>query len=110
MLLVDAHGLPIGVHLEAANRHEVTQVQNTLVSLFTTEMPVRVIGDKGYDSDPLDADLAARGIELIAPHRPNRKRKTQDGRPLRHIKRRWKVERTRESHAAFGMCPTPPRR
>ncbi|MGZ3716209.1 MAG: transposase, partial [Ktedonobacterales bacterium] len=33
-------------------------------------------------------------IELIAPHRRNRKRpKTQDGRPLRRYKRRWKFER-----------------
>jgi transposase len=30
---------------------------------------------------------------MIAPHRRNRKRKTQDGRPLRRAKRRWKVER-----------------
>jgi hypothetical protein len=35
-----------------------------------------------------------RGVELIAPHRSNRKRpKTQDGRPLRRYVRRWKVER-----------------
>jgi transposase len=34
------------------------------------------------------------GIELIAPHRFNRiKPPTQDGRPLRRYKRRWKVER-----------------
>ncbi len=53
-----------------------------------------MIGDKAYDSDPLDARLAEQGIELIAPHRANRKKpKTQDGRPLRRYKRRWKVER-----------------
>jgi transposase len=38
--------------------------------------------------------LAATGIELIAPHRCNRKRApTQDGRALRRYKRRWKIER-----------------
>jgi transposase len=53
-----------------------------------------LIGDKAYDSDPLDAELAERGIELIAPHRRNRKKpQTQDGRKLRRYKRRWKVER-----------------
>jgi transposase len=32
---------------------------------------------------------------MICPHRRNRKKpKTQDGRPLRRFKRRWKVERT----------------
>ena len=53
-----------------------------------------MIGDRAYDSDPLDAILAERGIEMIAPHRRNRKKKkTQDGRKLRRYKRRWKVER-----------------
>lgn len=53
-----------------------------------------MIGDKAYDSDPLDARLAEQGVELIAPHRSNRqKHETQDGRPLRRYKKRWKVER-----------------
>jgi transposase len=53
-----------------------------------------LIGDKAYDSDALDAELAAWGIELIAPHRANRVRpQTQDGRPLRRYHRRWKMER-----------------
>jgi transposase len=33
------------------------------------------------------------GIEMIAPHRPNRRNLTQDGRPLRRYRRRWHVER-----------------
>ncbi|WP_019011138.1 IS5 family transposase, partial [Deinococcus aquatilis] len=41
-----------------------------------------------------DTELAALGIEMIAPNRKNRKHKTQDGRPLRRYRRRWKVERT----------------
>ena len=53
-----------------------------------------MIGDKAYDSDPLDQQLKAQGIEMIAPHKQNRKKaKTQDGRALRRYKRRWKVER-----------------
>jgi hypothetical protein len=32
-------------------------------------------------------------IEMIAPNRENRRTPTQDGRPLRRYKRRWKVER-----------------
>jgi transposase len=58
------------------------------------EVPEKMIGDKAYDSDPLDEQLAEIGIELIAPHKRNRKKaKTQDGRKLRRYKRRWKVER-----------------
>ncbi len=54
-----------------------------------------MIGDKAYDSDKLDAQLAQKNVEMIAPHKKNRKleNKTQDGRPLRRYKRRWKVER-----------------
>ena len=33
------------------------------------------------------------GIEMIAPHRRDRTIPTQDGRPLRRYRRRWKVER-----------------
>src|SRR5690348_2386594 len=47
-----------------------------------------------YDSDPLDDDLRKGGIEMVAPHRSNRrKRATQDGRRLRQYARRWLVER-----------------
>ena len=46
-----------------------------------------MIGDRAYDSDPLDARLEQQyGIELIAPHKSNRSRpKTQDGRKLRRL-------------------------
>ena len=69
-------------------------MEATLASRFILAKPKRLIGDGAYDSDPLDARLRARGIELIAPHRANRvKPATQDGRKLRRYKRRWKVER-----------------
>lgn len=58
------------------------------------EKPERLIGDKAYDSDPLDKRLSQQGVMLIAPHKVNRKKpKTQDGRSLRRYRRRWKVER-----------------
>jgi hypothetical protein len=37
--------------------------------------------------------LARRGVQLITPHRKTRQHRTQDGRPLRRYRRRWKVER-----------------
>ena len=54
-----------------------------------------MIGDRAYDSDPLDERLKHQhGIELIAPHKINRRKaKTQDGRKLRRYRRRWKIER-----------------
>jgi len=58
---------------------------------FLGDDPERLIGNRAYDS--LGAALHERGIEIIAPHRRNRKKpKTQNGRKLRRYKRRWKVE------------------
>lgn len=72
----------------------MTLVEDTLRKRFTKEKPERLIGDRAYDSDPLDARLHKQGIELIAPHKSNRQKPaTQDGRPLRRYVRRWKIER-----------------
>ena len=73
---------------------KVDEAEEVLAGSFLDELPARLIGDKAYDSDPLDAKLAADyGIELIAPNRRGRKRRTQDGRTLRRYRKRWKVER-----------------
>jgi transposase len=94
MVLADGSGLPISVHVASASPHEVTLVERTLESRFVEEKPKRLIGDRAYDSDPLDAELRSQGIEMIAPHRGRRRKlKTQDGRKLRRYKRRWKIER-----------------
>ena len=56
--------------------------------------PENLIGDRAYDSDPLDEELRRDGIEMIAPHRANRsKPPTQDRRRLTRYMRRWLVER-----------------
>ncbi len=91
--LADASGLPLSVCAASASPHEVTLVGETLRASFVEGKPERLIGDRAYDSDPLDAELREEGIEMIAPHRRNRKKKTQDGRKLRRYKRRWKIER-----------------
>lgn len=90
----DRAGLPLAVCAASATPHETRLVAPTLDSCFVAELPQRLIGDRAYDSDPLDAALAGLGIEMIAPHRRGRGRpKTQDGRPLRRFRRRWKIER-----------------
>jgi transposase len=93
MAVADKEGLPLAVMISSATPHEVKLVQPTLDTRFVEEMPTRLIGDKAYDSDKLDAELAAQGVEVMAPHRHNRVHKTQDGRPLRRYKKRWRVER-----------------
>lgn len=94
MAMADGNGFPVSVYTASASPHEVTLVGETLAQVFTAERPERLIGDKAYDSDPLDEELAEAGIEMIAPHKANRKKApTQDGRVLRRYKRRWKIER-----------------
>ena len=94
MAVADGAGSPIAIHAASASPHEVTLAQDTIEQRFTEDLPQRLIGDLAYDSDPLDAQFAEQGIELIAPHRENRrKRVTQDGRMLRRYCRRWKIER-----------------
>jgi len=93
MAIADGHGLPLAVRVTSASPNECTLVEDTLRQRYVAARPERLIGDRAYDSDRLDERLRReQGVELIAPHRRKRKR-TQDGRPLRRYLRRWKVER-----------------
>ena len=103
MVVVDGQGIPLGSTLASASPAEVKLAEETLEAVKVPrsgkgrpkKRPARLIGDKGYDSDPLRKRLNYLKIELIAPHRSNRKKpKTQDGRKLRRYRKRWKVERT----------------
>jgi transposase len=93
MAVADSHGLPVAVCVESATPHEVKLATSTLVQLNVSEVPQNLIGDKAYDSDNLRTELRQYGIELIAPHRCNRKNRTQDLRRMRRYCRRWKIER-----------------
>jgi len=96
MVLVDARGLPVAIDTAPADVHESRCVQALFDFMLTATQPPRMIGDKAFDNDALDARLAEQGVEMIAPHRGNRKPEnvTQDRRPLRRAARRWTVERT----------------
>jgi transposase len=94
MAITDGAGLPLAVHIESASPHEAKLVTKTIAQRFIKDRPQILIGDKAYDSDPLDRELRRDKITLIAPHKDNRiKPPTQDGRSLRRYVRRWKVER-----------------
>ena len=65
MGLTDAFGLPIAISTASASPHEVTLVEATLDACFLDEIPEHIVGDKAYDSDPLDDRLAKeRGVSL----------------------------------------------
>lgn len=95
MAIVERQGLPLALSTHAADIHEVKLVQLTLGFYMIEASPRNLIGDKAYDSDRLDQDLRNQNIEMIAPHKINRRpeTKTQDGRRLRRYQRRWIVER-----------------
>lgn len=95
MVLSDGNGLPLAIDVESANVAEVNLIEKLLDRSYTSKVPAKLIYDRAADSDPLRTRLADRGIELICPHRKSRvRRNTQDGRPLRRYRRRWKIERT----------------
>jgi transposase len=94
MAIADRHGLPLAVGIASASPHETKLVEATLQQRFTTATPQLLIGDRAYDSDPLEQRLRQQyDIRMIAPHTSRRRRKTQDGRQLRRYCRRWKIER-----------------
>lgn len=93
---MDGDRTPLGVVIAPANEHESRHIER-LLEAAVVELPetCRLLYDGAADSDPLRERLAARGVDLICPHRKNRvKPPTQDGRKLRRRRHRWRVERT----------------
>ena len=102
MAICDRHGLPLAVHVASASPYEPHLVPATLDARFLPELPTRLIGDRGYDSDALDATLRARyGIEMIAAHRRGRRRDA-----------RWSAASSRqaplENRTALRLAPQLP--
>ena len=104
VVVVDRQGIPVGECVASASPAEVKLAPAAVESIRILPpgrrkpvdvCPVRLIGDKAYDSAELRGFCAEHDIELIAPHRSGRKaRRLQDGRSLRRYRHRWTVERT----------------
>lgn len=68
MAIAAVTSLPLAVNVDSASPHESQLLDETLVGGFLDELPARLIGDRAYDSDPLDQRLQREwDIELIAP-------------------------------------------
>jgi transposase len=103
MVVVDGQGVPLGIHVASANLAEVSLVDTTLNTIRVPrpgggrprQHPVRLIGDRGYDSDPLRRRLRRRGVTAIIPYRNwNLHKRFDDGRHMRRFRHRWRIERT----------------
>jgi hypothetical protein len=68
MAVAAVTSLPLAGSVDSALPHDSKLVDETLAGSFLDELPERLIGDKAYDSDPLDRHLdEAYGMEMIAP-------------------------------------------
>jgi transposase len=94
-VLTDAHGIPLNATVTAANVNEVTEALHVLTEKPAVggkpgpkrELPDRLQGDRGYDSEPLRVVLRWLGITPVLAER-----NTEHGSGLGKF--RWFVERT----------------
>lgn len=96
-LLTDGHGVPIGLTIEGAQRHDMKLVRSTIESLIverpepTEEQPQGMCLDKGYDYDEGYATLQEFGF--TAHVRPRGEEARAIKREAGFKARRWVVER-----------------
>jgi len=96
--LTDGQGVPLGLAVEGANRHDMKLVQATLDSIVVTrpeptaDQPQGMCLDKGYDYDEVRALLAEFGFTA---HIRSRDEEARDlAQDANKRARRWVVERT----------------
>lgn len=93
--MVDARGVPLAVRVTGANTNDITQLLPLLGAVPSVQgkrgrprrRPQKLLGDRGYDSQPHRDELKRRGITPKLA-----KRGTPHGSGLG--KQRWPVERT----------------
>ena len=74
MMVVDGNGLPLGFHLDGANRAEVRLAEQTLDTIRVArprgrpkQRPEKLVADRGYDSNAFRRVLRGRGIRMCIP-------------------------------------------
>jgi len=96
-LLVEGNGIPVGLAVDGANRHDMKLMKPTLESIVaekpepTRKSPQNMCMDKGYDYPEVRELLQDLGYTIHIPSRGEaKKRKKIPGYRARH----WVVERT----------------
>ena len=97
-MLTEGHGLPIGVAVDGANRHDMKLVERTLEAAMvqrpepTAYQPQNMCLDKGYDYPEVRKLVAAWGY---TGHIKSRGEERAEKRSIPGYRaRRWIVERT----------------
>ena len=97
-MLTEGHGVPMGVAVEGANRHDMKLVRATLESIVvprprpTEEEPQGMCLDKGYDFDEVRRTLEEFGFTAHIKARGEEAKELREEAGKRA--RRWVVERT----------------
>jgi transposase len=97
-LLTEGHGVPLGLAVEGANRHDMKMVRQTIASLVverpepTPEHPQGVCLDKGYDYQEVRDILVEFGFTAHIRSRGEEAKALKQEAGSRA--RRWVVERT----------------
>lgn len=97
-VLTEGHGVPVGVAVDGANRHDMKLVRATLESIVverptpTEEEPQGVCLDKGYDFDEVRQTLVEFGFTAHIKARGEEAKELREEAGKRA--RRWVVERT----------------
>lgn len=84
---MNGYGHPIRFSLTGGERHDMTEAETLIAGLC----PDYVIGDKGYDSDPLRRKIRRCGAKPVIPARKGIRRRRYD-RPkyrLRNVAERF---------------------
>jgi putative transposase len=104
-ILVDGKGVPIGVSVDGANRHDMKMSKATLQSIviYRPEPTIRskqhMCLDKGYDFPEVYELLEEYGYTIHIPSRGNKRRSSKEIPKYRA--RHWVVERT---HSWMNRC------
>jgi putative transposase len=97
-LLTEAHGIPVAVAIEGANRHDMKMVRQTLEAIEADRSepadgkPQGLCLDKGYDFREVEA--LAEEFRFTAHIRSRGEEAKEIKESARHKARRWVVERT----------------
>jgi transposase len=97
-VLTEAHGVPIGLAIAGANRHDSQLVRPTLASVPirrpqpTRQKPQHLDLDKAYFGDPVQEVVQEFGYTAHVPPRGAQGQEIKH--QTRHKVRRWVVERT----------------
>ncbi len=97
-MLTEGHGVPIGVAIDGANRHDMKLARETIERIVverpepTEERPQGMCLDKGYDYEEVRATLRAFGF--TAHIRSRGEEAKEIAREAGRRARRWVVERS----------------